>query len=116
MGLAWPLAMAAAPLWLQGPLQLRCGFLALTGLPCPLCGGTHAAAALVQGEWVAAWMANPGVVGLLLVLALLALQWSVEGVAGWRRVRPWPWGGAAAVRWVLGGLVLSWVVALARLG
>ena len=115
VGLAWPLAMACAPLLLQGRLNLGCGFLALTGLPCPLCGGTHACAALVQGDVVAAWAANPGVVGLLVVLALLALQWGVEGAAGWRRTNPWPWAGRAAARWVLGGLLLSWGVALLRL-
>lgn len=115
MGLAGPLAMAAAPLLLASGLGLGCGFLALTGLPCPLCGGTHACAALLQGDAAAAWAANPGVVGLLLVLALLALQWTAEGAVGWRRLRPWPWAGAAAARWVLGGLLLSWVVTLARL-
>ena len=96
-------------------INLGCGFLALTGLPCPLCGGTHACAALVQGDWAAAWAANPGAVGLLLVLALLALQWALEGAAGWRRTRAWPWGGAAAAHSVAGGLLLSWALALARL-
>lgn len=115
VGLAGPLALAGAPLLLDGRLNLGCGFLALTGLPCPLCGGTHAATALVQGDAAAAWAANPGVVGLLLVLALLVLQWGVEGAVGWRRAHPWPWAGAAAVRWVLGGLLLSWAATLARL-
>ena len=115
VGLAWPVAMAATPLWLTSRLSLGCGFLALTGLPCPLCGGTRACAALVQGDWAAAWAANPGAVGLLGVLALLALQWVVEGGVGWRRTRPWPWAGAAAARWALAGLLLSWAVTLARL-
>lgn len=125
VGLAAPLVAAATPLLLAADsrlplnlslnLNLGCGFLALTGWPCPLCGGTHACAALVQGDWAAAWAANPGAVGLLLVLALLALQWALEGAAGWRRTRAWPWGGAAAARWVAGGLLLSWALALARL-
>src|SRR3989344_9059169 len=60
-GLGWPLAMAATPWWLgQGGLGLGCGFRALTGMPCPLCGGTHACAALVQGDWAAARGAHPG--------------------------------------------------------
>ena len=115
VGLVGPLAMAVTPLLLESRLHLGCGFLALTGLPCPLCGGTHACAALVQGDGAAAWAANPGVVGLLLVLALLVLQWTLEGATGWRRTRPWPWTGAAAAQWVLGGLLLSWAVTLARL-
>ena len=116
-GLIGPAAAAATPLLLAADsrLNLGCGFLALTGLPCPLCGGTHACAALVQGDWAAAWAANPGALGLLLVLALLALQWALEGAAGWRRSRAWPWGGAAAARWVAGGLLLSWATVLARL-
>ena len=119
IGLAVPLTAAATPLLLAADsrlnIHLGCGFLALTGLPCPLCGGTHACAALVQGDWAAAWAANPGAVGLLLVLALLALQWVLEGVAGWRRRRPWPWASAVAMPLVLGGLLLSWAVTLARL-
>ena len=116
-GLAAPLLAAATPLLLAADsrLNIGCGFLALTGWPCPLCGGTHACAALVQGDWAAAWAANPGAVGLLLVLALLALQWALEGAAGWRRTRAWPWGGAAAAHSVAGGLLLSWALALARL-
>lgn len=116
-GLIGPAAAAATPLLLAADsrINLGCGFLALTGLPCPLCGGTHACAALVQGDWAAAWAANPGALGLLLVLALLALQWALEGVAGWRRRRPWPWASAVAMPLVMGGLLLSWAVTLARL-
>lgn len=117
VGLAWPVAMAVTPLWLAADSRphLGCGFLALTGLPCPLCGGTHACAALVQGDVAAAWAANPGALGLLLVLLVLALQWALEGLAGWRRTRSWPWAGAAATQGVLAGLLLSWAVTLARL-
>ncbi len=91
-GLGWPLAMAATPSWLgQGGLGVGCGFRALTGMPCPLCGGTHACAALVQGDWAAAWAANPGALVLLLWLVLLAGQAVVEGAQGRRRVARWPW-------------------------
>ena len=115
-GLGWPLAMAATPWWLgQDGLGMGCGFRALTGMPCPLCGGTHACAALVQGDWAAAWAANPGALVLLLWLVLLAGQAVVEGAQGRRRVARWPWWHPAALAAVGGGLVLSWVLRLAGL-
>ena len=115
-GLGWPLAMAATPWWLgQDGLGVGCGFRALTGMPCPLCGGTHACAALVQGDWAAAWAANPGALVLLLWLLLLAGQAVVEGARGRRRVARWPWWHPAALAAVGGGLVLSWVLRLTGL-
>ena len=113
-GLGWPLAMAATPWWLgQDGLGVGCGFRALTGMPCPLCGGTHACAALVQGDWAAAWAASPGALVLLLWLVLLAGQAVVEGAQGRRRVARWPWWHPAALAAVGGGLVLFWVLRLA---
>ncbi|MCO5357481.1 DUF2752 domain-containing protein [Acidovorax kalamii] len=115
-GLGWPLAMAATPWWLgQGGLGLGCGVRALTGMPCPLCGGTHACAALVQGDWAAAWAANPGAVLLLVWLVLLAGQAVAEGTRGHRRTVRWPWRHPAVLAVVGGGLLLSWVLRLAGL-
>ena len=115
-GLGWPLAMAATPSWLgRGGLGLGCGFRALTGMPCPLCGGTHACAALVQGDWAAAWAASPGALILLLWLVLLTGQAVVEGAQGRRRVARWPWWHPAVLAAVGGGLVLSWGLRLAGL-
>ena len=115
-GLGWPLAMAATPWWLgQDGLGVGCGLRALTGMPCPLCGGTHACAALVQGDWAAAWAANPGALVLLLWLVLLAGQAVVEGAQGRRRVARWPWWHPAALAAVGGGLVLFWVLRLTGL-
>ncbi len=109
-GLGWPLAMAATPWWLgQGGWGIGCGFRALTGLPCPLCGGTHACAALVQGDLAAAWAANPGALVLLAWLAVLAGQAVAEGASGRRRVARWPWWHPAVLAAVGGGLLMSWV-------
>ena len=108
----WPLAMAATPLWLQSGWGPTCGFRALTGLPCPLCGGTHACAALVQGDWVGAWAAHPGALGVLALASLWVLQWLAEGLVGVRRVQPWPWQRAAAVRGVVAALLLAWAASL----
>lgn len=50
-----------------------CGFRAVTGVPCPGCGGTHALAALGSGDFTAAWLSHP----LLTVVAL-----ALVGAAG----------------------------------
>jgi hypothetical protein len=58
-------------------LQLaHCPLRDLTGLPCPTCGGTHAAVALSHGRWAEAFTANPLVAGSLLVFG----AWLVAGV------------------------------------
>lgn len=103
LGLLWPLAMATTPGWLQGGGGLGCPFRALTGLPCPLCGGTHACAAVVQGDWAGAWVASPGALLLLLLASLWAAQWIWEGAKGLQRVQPWPW----AQPWALRGAALA---------
>ncbi len=47
-------------LWLALPPFLpRCAFRQLTGIPCPTCGSTHAAIALLHGELLRALAANP---------------------------------------------------------
>ncbi len=112
MGVTLALAMAATPLWLERHIGPGCAFRAVTGLPCPLCGGTHACAAWVQGDWSGAWAANPGAVGLLVWMGLAAAQWGMEGLLGGRRVRPWPWARPAALQAVVAGLLVSWVVRL----
>jgi len=46
------LAAALAALWRYSPPDLPlCGFRWLTGLPCPLCGLTHAMFALAKGHF-----------------------------------------------------------------
>lgn len=108
--LGWPLALLAAPMALSlGDLPL-CGFRHVTGVPCPLCGGTHACAALSRGDFLAAWQANPG---LLLLLALAAVHSVQLGVEAWtgRRVQRWRIGTDA---WRAGVVVLmvGWVLRL----
>ncbi len=46
----WPTAAGLLP---------HCTFKALTGLPCPTCGTTRAALAMLQGRLVDAFAANP---------------------------------------------------------
>ncbi|MBK7991306.1 MAG: DUF2752 domain-containing protein [Comamonadaceae bacterium] len=94
------------------PRACRCaGFRHLTGQPCPLCGGTHACAALAQGDLMVAWQANPGLMPLFVIAAARAAQLAWEAWTG-RRVTRWRIGPAL---WKAGGLFLigSWALRLA---
>jgi hypothetical protein len=108
--LAWPLAMGAAPLLVAiGSLPL-CAFRQASGLPCPLCGGTHACVALLQGDLAAAWQANPGVLPLLVVAVAHTGMLALEALSGhdlghaqfWSRA----WSGVGAI------LLLAWLLRL----
>lgn len=108
--LGWPLALLGAPLVLSlGDLPL-CGFRHITGLPCPLCGGTRACAALVDGNFLAAWQLNPGLMVLLALAAAHSVQLGFEAWSG-RRVQRWRIG-AGAWRVGLVVLVVAWVFRL----
>jgi len=51
----------------------HCPLRDLTGVPCPTCGGTHAAVALAEGRWADAVAANPLVALGLVIFALWLL-------------------------------------------
>ncbi len=76
-------AVALRPLWLALAPHLRtCVFRSLTGFPCPTCGTTRAAIAMLHGDLATALAANPlaAAAGLLFVAgAPLAAIWAVAG-------------------------------------
>lgn len=75
--------LALAPLWPALTSLLRpCAFRAFTGLPCPSCGTTRAALAVLDGDLGAAWAVNP-----LATIAFLAF------VAGGLVAPVWVWAG-----------------------
>ncbi len=84
LALLWGVAAAAAvalrPFWLAlAPLLPACPMRAATGVPCPTCGTTRTAVALLSGDFPAALLANP-------LAAVVAVGFVV--------------GGALAVIWV----------------
>ena len=110
LALGWPIALLGAPLVLSlGDLPL-CGFRHVTGLPCPLCGGTRACAALANGNFLEAWQFNPGLMALLALAAAHSVQLGFEAWTG-RRVQLWRVGADA---WRAGLVVLlaGWVLRL----
>jgi hypothetical protein len=63
-------------------LGVECPFRALTGWDCPLCGGTRMGAALLHGDVVSAFLANPPALIGLVALGLLAACWTIEVSGG----------------------------------
>ena len=92
-----------------GELPL-CGFRHLTGVPCPLCGGTRACAALADGNFFAAWQLNPGLMVLLAIAVVHSAQLGIEAWSG-RRVQRWR-VGVDAWRTGLVVLMVGWVLRL----
>ena len=76
-----------------------CLLRAVTGIPCPLCGGTTAAVRVGQGDLRAALTANPVVVIGALVLVLAATPYGRRAVRSWRAL-------PASSRLLLGSAVL----------
>ena len=103
-----PVGVVLAPRFLAlGDIPL-CAFKHLTGMPCPLCGGIRACAALAQGDLAAAWLLNPGLLPVLAIAALhsgLLLAQAVTGrslMESGALTRAWQWAGAALlITWLL---------------
>jgi len=93
-GLALGIVLLLAALAVLPPLQKGsfdfpgCLFYKMTGLPCPLCGGTRATSALMHGDLDRAFNLNP--LSFVAVAGLLAFA----GVFGWEAIR-----GRALLHW-----------------
>ena len=92
-------AVGLAAVHVPGRPHTLCIFRAVTGLPCPLCGGTTAAVRVGQGRLGAALTANPVVVLAALALVLVSTEYGRRAVWSWRALPPWS-------RLLLGGVVL----------
>lgn len=103
---------AAARWWPDLLLRMaRCPWRDVTGVPCPTCGGTHAATALALGDVAAAWAANPAVPLGAAALAVWAAWAAIAGaLPAWRVRVALSAGEKRAARWGTALLVVVlWV-------
>jgi len=78
-----------------------CPWRTITGLPCPMCGMTHATVALGGGDLGGALASHPAA-PLVLALAIAPAALVLLGKTSWLTEgrRPWLWLGAIGVAWI----------------
>lgn len=103
---AYALLLSAGVLYLAAVellgVSLPCPFHLVTGFDCPGCGVTRMAVALLHGDFLAAWQANPALLLALPVLGWMLLQEEWDFWRG-RPKRPEP-------VWLTWGLIVYFCV------
>jgi hypothetical protein len=64
------------------PALSLCAFKSLTGLPCPLCGGTRALQALLRGDFAHAFYLNAAALPALVAIGAIAILLAWEAFRG----------------------------------
>lgn len=88
-------------------LAVPCPFRTVTGWLCPGCGTTRMCLALLRWDWAAAWSANPVLLLMLPVLALLSIRLSVRYVREGTVIGS-KWENALI--WAMAALLVVWGV------
>jgi hypothetical protein len=101
----------------QTGASLPCPLRTLTGVPCPACGLTTAAVALVRGEIGAAFGANPLIFGLAALAVAAGPLVALRAAGALGPPRPWSPERRRRAGLLLGLLAIaSWLFQLHRLG
>ena len=96
-------------LWVRlTELAIPCPFRAVTGRLCPGCGVTRMCLALLRWDWPAAWNANPVLLLMLPVLAVLGVRLAVRYVREGSAIGP-KW--ESVLLWAMTALLIAWGVA-----
>ena len=97
--------------------SVPCPLRTLTGIPCPVCGMTTAAIALVRGEVRGAFEANPMIFGLAALTIVAVPLLALRRLGVMELPRPWSEARRRKAGWFFGLLaVASWLFQLHRLG
>lgn len=81
-----------------------CPLRALTGIPCPACGGTRACDSLLRGHVMDAFLANPALTTISVTLAGSAIAACI--LLPWAKQIPVP----RSFAWRRAGLILVWIL------
>ena len=88
-------------------LSVPCPIRTVTGWQCPGCGATRMCLALLRWDWVDAWNANPVLLLMLPVLAIVGVRLAVRYVQSGSTAGS-KWEGA--LLWVMSALMIVWGV------
>ena len=88
-------------------LAIPCPFRTVTGWLCPGCGVTRLCLALLRRDWRSAWNANPVLLLMLPVLAVLGAHLAVRYVREGSTAGP-KW--ESALMWAMAALLAVWGV------
>ena len=89
-------------------LSVPCLFRTVTGRLCPGCGVTRMCLALLRWDWADAWDANPVLLLMLPVLAIMGVRLATRYVREGSVIGP-KW--ESAVIWAMAALMIGWGVA-----
>lgn len=114
------LAAVGAAIWptvTEGTgVALPCPMRTVTGIPCPVCGMTTAAVALVRGRLDLAFQANPLIFGLAAFTVASGVLVALRAAGVMAVPRPWSPAQRRRVGWAAGLLaVASWLFQMHRL-
>ena len=107
--------LALGALWIIGserlPLHPACPFKALTGIPCPGCGGVRAITALLHGHFLEALYTNPLSLIVFLFLCIVPIWTLIDGFRQQptlRRLLTTRWNTSATIILVL-IILANWI-------
>ena len=111
---SFPLLLFAARFIPFDRLPVSCGFLRITGLPCPTCGMTRSVVATAHLDFPRAFAVNalgPALLGTAALIWGLGVYQEITG----RRTAVWDWAGRRALLLTLAGIGILLIFGAVRI-